>query len=75
MVDLHLVGQERPIGETLNQRVFSADRGMWIEAGELRARERVVVEERGTLGLDAPGNSPTYRMGQHSAWTTASCDG
>lgn len=41
VVDLYLEGQEKPIGVTPNHRVFSADRGTWIEAGELRAGERL----------------------------------
>ncbi|MBX3318197.1 MAG: hypothetical protein KF902_15180 [Phycisphaeraceae bacterium] len=41
VVDLYLEGEERPIGVTPNHRVFSMDRGTWVEAGALRTGERL----------------------------------
>ncbi|QYK47766.1 MAG: hypothetical protein KF838_13365 [Phycisphaeraceae bacterium] len=58
VVDLYLEGEEQPIGVTPNHRVYSVDRGTWVEAGELRAGERLGsakqdgnADERG----DGPG--------------------
>jgi hypothetical protein len=50
VVDLYMEGEERPIGVTPNHRVFSADRGTWVEAGALRAGERLV-----SVGKDEAG--------------------
>ena len=55
VVDLYLEGQERPIGVTPNHRVYSLDRGAgggWVEAGALRAGERL-----GSAAPDAAGEA------------------
>jgi hypothetical protein len=56
VVDLYLVGEERPIGVTPGHRVFSLDRETWVEAGNLQPGERLVSAAssgtRGVVGAD-----------------------
>lgn len=50
VVDLFLEGQEQPIGVTPNHRIFSLDRETWVEAGALRAGERLVSVDTDEAG-------------------------
>jgi Protein of unknown function (DUF1557). len=69
VIDLYLAGTNEPIGCTDNHRFWSEDRKEYIEAGQLRAGERVWTRKLGSTTVAAtaprPGTHRVYNLEVH----------
>ncbi|MDO4551015.1 MAG: polymorphic toxin-type HINT domain-containing protein [Planctomycetia bacterium] len=78
VIDLHIEDQDKPIGCTANHPFWSVDRQEFVEAGQLREGERLLLfngeTKRVIQNLPRPGPETVYNLevfGEHVYLVTA----